>query len=155
MATADDVQLSPVTSGSSNPLVQLLQHQTKVSRICLGDDIHYIGISLMFTLYPSSSPLTQVWWFRLILLIPTGSGYRQGEGEEIDKVQGRLWSPQSQIGITAWQSLTPSHGPFWKPGLRTWQSQAHKRDPLSAGWQLVCREICQAGRQDCGAEDTR
>lgn len=71
MATADDVQVSSVTSGSSNPLVQLLQHQTKVSRVCLGDDIHYILVSLlMFTLYPSSSPLTQVWRFRLILLTP-------------------------------------------------------------------------------------
>ncbi|XP_046442483.1 RNA polymerase II subunit 5-mediating protein homolog [Daphnia pulex] len=33
MATADDVQVSSVTSGSSNPLVQLLQHQTKAADI--------------------------------------------------------------------------------------------------------------------------
>ena len=104
MAAADDVQLSSVTSGTSNPLVKLLQHQTKVSRVCLGDDIASIialkCISLMFTLSVVSTDAS----LSLIhsdYVASLGSGYRQGEGEENDEIQGGLRGPQSQTGNTA------------------------------------------------------
>jgi hypothetical protein len=93
MATADPrvVQLSPAVTSGSNPLVKLLQHQTKVSPESQpSDDTFYISINccLYGSIYSDAS-LNAVLRFSFVITY-IGSGCSQGEGEEIDEIQRGL-----------------------------------------------------------------